>query len=84
ALPIVRAPTLLIAGGNDEHLIDLDRSVVRRMTTCTQLAIIPGAGHAFDEAGMLDEVIALATEWLVDHFVIRPQFVAAAAVRAGA
>jgi putative phosphoribosyl transferase len=41
------------------------------MTALTQLAIIPGAGHSFEEPGALDEVIALATEWLVDYF--RPQ-----------
>jgi putative phosphoribosyl transferase len=68
ALPIVRAPTLLVAGGNDDHLIELDRNVVDQMTTCTQLAIIPGAGHAFDEPGALDEVIGLTSEWLLDHF----------------
>jgi pimeloyl-ACP methyl ester carboxylesterase len=71
ALPIVTAPTLLIAGGHDEDLIELDRAVIEQMTALTQLAIIPGAGHTFEEPGALDEVIALATEWLVDYF--RPQ-----------
>jgi len=68
ALPIVRAPTLLLAGGHDDHMIDLSRSVIEQMTAFTQLAIIPGAGHRFEEPGALDEVVQLASEWLVDHF----------------
>lgn len=68
AMPIVRAPTLLVAGGLDDYLIELDRHVIDQMTACTQLAIIPGAGHMFEEPGALDEVVQLAAEWLVDHF----------------
>jgi putative phosphoribosyl transferase len=71
ALPAVSAPTLLIAGGNDDDQIELERAVVEQMTALTQLAIIPGAGHTFEEPGALDEVIALASEWLVDY--LRPQ-----------
>jgi putative phosphoribosyl transferase len=67
----VSAPTLLIAGGNDDDQIELERAVVEQMTALTQLAIIPGAGHTFEEPGALDEVIALASEWLVDY--LRPQ-----------
>lgn len=61
ALPIVSAPTLLVAGGDDDDMIELHRSVVDQMTALTQLAILPGGCET-------DEVIALTAEWLVDHF----------------
>lgn len=70
ALPAVLAPTLLIAGAKDDDQIELDRGVIEQMTALTQLAIIPGAGHSFEEPGVIDEVIALATEWVIDH--VRP------------
>lgn len=65
ALPIVRAPTLLIASAKDDSRAEIDREVVDQMTACTQLAVLPGN---FDEPGVIDEVVALACEWLVDHF----------------
>jgi predicted phosphoribosyltransferase len=65
ALPIVRAPTLLIASANDDSRAELDREVVDQMTACTQLAVLPGE---LDEPIAIDEIIALASEWLVDHF----------------
>ena len=68
ALPIVRAPTLFIVGGNDHAVLELDRAALDKMTALTQLAIIPGAGHHFDEAGALDEVAELAAEWCIDQF----------------
>ena len=71
ALPAVAAPTLLIAGAKDDELIELERAVIEQMTALTQLAIIPGAGHLFEDPRAVDEVVALAMEWLVDHF--RPQ-----------
>jgi predicted phosphoribosyltransferase/dienelactone hydrolase len=68
ALPVVRAPTLFIVGGNDEAVHELDRAAIERMSTLTQLAVIPGAGHHFEEPGALDEVAQLAAEWCVDQF----------------
>lgn len=68
ALPVVRAPTLFIAGGDDDSRDEIDRQVVEQMTTCTQLAIIPGATQTFEEPGAIEEVITLACEWLIDHF----------------
>jgi predicted phosphoribosyltransferase/dienelactone hydrolase len=68
ALPSVRAPTLFIVGGNDHAVLELDRAALERMTTMTQLAIIPGAGHHFEEPGSLDEVALLAAEWCIDQF----------------
>ena len=68
ALPLVRAPTLMIVGGSDEHVLELNREAIDRMTIGTQLAIVPGASHLFEEPGAIDEVSQLAAEWLVDHF----------------
>jgi predicted phosphoribosyltransferase len=65
ALPIVRAPTLLIASANDDSRADIDRQVVDQMTACTQLAVLPGD---FDDAGVVEEIIALACEQFIDHF----------------
>jgi predicted phosphoribosyltransferase len=64
----VCAPTLLVAPGEHEAGLEIDRATIEQMTTVTQLAIIPGAGSEFHEPGTIDEVIQLATEWLVDHF----------------
>lgn len=69
ALPLVRAPTLLVAPGDDDHGLDIDRAAIEQMTATTQLAIIPGAGPRFAEPGALDELVQLAAEWLVDHFI---------------
>jgi predicted phosphoribosyltransferase len=68
ALAAVRAPTLLAVGGADTQMLDLNRDAITRMTIPTQLAIVPGAGAAFEEPGALDEVAALAGEWIVEHF----------------
>ena len=68
ALPIVRAPTLFIVGGNDHAVHELDRAAIDNMTALTQLAIIPGAGHHFEEPGALEEVAELTAEWCIDQF----------------
>jgi len=68
ALPLVRAPTLLVAPGNHENSLEIDRAAIEEMTAVTQLAIIPNAGARFEEPGALDEVVQLAAEWLIDHF----------------
>lgn len=67
ALPRVQAPTLLIVGGDDEPVIDLNRAAMRRMRAHVHLAIIPGATHLFEEPGALEEVARLATEWCDLH-----------------
>src|SRR5438270_1790730 len=60
ALPRVTAPTLLIVGGNDEPVIELNRRAVAQLRCEKQLVIIPGGTHLFDEPGTLDEVAGLA------------------------
>lgn len=63
ALPRVQAPTLLIVGGNDQTVIDLNRAAMRQMRAPVQLEIIPGATHLFEEPGTLEAVSRLATDW---------------------
>jgi putative phosphoribosyl transferase len=68
ALPAVKAPTLLIVGGADEQVLELNRRVLELMQTEKRLVVIPGATHLFEEPGALEEVARLATEWFLDHF----------------
>ena len=63
ALLNVQAPTLLIVGGDDEPVIEMNREAMRRMTAPMELKIIPGATHLFEEPGALEEVARLASEW---------------------
>ena len=62
-LPQVRAPTLLIVGGNDVQVIELNRSAFAQLRCEKQLVIVPGATHLFEEPGALDDVARLAREW---------------------
>ena len=63
ALANVRAPTLLIVGGQDHVVIQLNRSALDLLHGEKQLVIVPGATHLFEEPGALDEVAQLAREW---------------------
>jgi dienelactone hydrolase len=67
ALPKVQAPTLLIAGGDDEPVIELNRAAMRRMRAPVQLEIVPGATHLFEEPGALELVSQLALEWCTQY-----------------
>jgi putative phosphoribosyl transferase len=67
ALPRVRAPTLLIVGGNDRPVIEMNRAAMAQMGAPVQLEIVPGATHLFEEPGTLERVAALARAWLVDQ-----------------
>ena len=67
ALPRVRAPTLLIVGGNDFQVIELNRAALAQLRCEKQLVIVPGATHLFEEPGTLDEVARLAREWFERH-----------------
>jgi putative phosphoribosyl transferase len=74
ALPRVRAPTLLIVGGNDVQVIQLNRAAFAQLRGERQLVIVPGATHLFEEPGALDEVARLAREWFRRHLIpeVRP------------
>jgi putative phosphoribosyl transferase len=69
ALMSVRAPTLLIVGGNDEPVIALNRQALAKLGSREkQLIIVPGATHLFEEPGTLEQVSSLAAEWFSRHF----------------
>jgi putative phosphoribosyl transferase len=70
ALPRVRAPTLLIVGGNDVQVIELNRIALPQLSGEKQLLIIPGATHLFEEPGALDEVSRLARDWFERHLFL--------------
>lgn len=63
----VRAPTLLIVGGRDEVVLELNRRAQERLGCESQLAVVPGATHLFEEPGALEEVSRLARNWLLSH-----------------
>ena len=67
ALPRVLAPTLLIVGGDDDVVIQLNQDAMRRMEAPVQLEIVPGATHLFEEPGTLERVSELAREWCARH-----------------
>jgi putative phosphoribosyl transferase len=69
SLRSVRAPTLLIVGGNDEPVIALNRQALAKLGCAEkQLIIVPGATHLFEEPGTLEQVSSLAAEWFRRHF----------------
>jgi putative phosphoribosyl transferase len=65
----VRAPTLLIVGGNDFPVIDLNRQALGRLKVEKGLVVVPGATHLFEEPGALEQVARLASDWFVRHLV---------------
>jgi putative phosphoribosyl transferase len=67
ALISVVAPTLLIVGGNDWTALDLNDQAATLLGGSRELAVIPGAGHLFEEPGALDDVARLASGWFVRH-----------------
>jgi putative phosphoribosyl transferase len=67
ALPLVRAPTLLIVGGRDLQVLELNRAAMAPMQAETRLEIVPGASHLFEEPGTLEVVARLARDWFLRH-----------------
>ena len=67
ALPVVSASTLLIVGGSDQEVIELNRAAMTRMRAPVNLEIVPGATHLFEEPGALAAVASLAAEWFLTH-----------------
>lgn len=69
ALSQVKAPTLLIVGGNDDVVIDFNKQALAQMQPGSEkkLTIVPGASHLFEEPGTLDSAARLATEWFQTH-----------------
>jgi putative phosphoribosyl transferase len=67
ALPLVRAPTLLIVGGLDLQVLELNRAAMTRIPGETRLEIVPGASHLFEEPGTLEVVARLARDWFLRY-----------------
>lgn len=63
----VQAPTLLIVGGNDEPVIELNEHALARLRCVKKLVIVPGATHLFEEPGALEEVARLARDWFLGY-----------------
>jgi pimeloyl-ACP methyl ester carboxylesterase len=68
ALRSVEAPTLLLVGGNDDVVIDLNRQAFDQLGCAKNLVIVPGATHLFEEPGTLEEVARLAADWFTGWF----------------
>jgi putative phosphoribosyl transferase len=67
ALTRVQAPVLLIVGGRDEIVLDLNRDAAARLRAPHEVVVVPGAGHLFEEPGTLERVADLAAWWFRDH-----------------
>ena len=67
ALEGVKAPTLLIVGGMDRQVLELNRYAWRRLWAESQIAVVPGATHLFEEPGALEQVAGLAAGWFTRH-----------------
>jgi dienelactone hydrolase len=67
ALPRVQAPTLLIVGGADPVVLDLNKQAFELLQVDKHLVVIPGATHLFEEPGALEEVARLAADWFTRH-----------------
>ncbi|MFD9079257.1 phosphoribosyltransferase family protein [Streptomyces erythrochromogenes] len=66
-LAAVRAPTLLVVGGRDTTVLDLNRAAQRELRCENRLEVVPGATHLFEEPGALEQVAALARAWFARH-----------------
>jgi putative phosphoribosyl transferase len=66
-LPRVRAPTLLIVGGSDPVVLELNKQALELLQSEKQLVVVPGATHLFEEPGALDQVARLAADWFTRH-----------------
>jgi putative phosphoribosyl transferase len=66
-LPTVRAPTLLVVGGHDTAVLGINRDAQARLTCTSELAVVPGATHLFEEPGTLRAAAELARAWFVQH-----------------
>ena len=63
----VKAPTLLIVGGDDSPVIEMNEEALERLTCEKAMKIVPGATHLFEEPGTLEEVVRLARDWFAKH-----------------
>jgi pimeloyl-ACP methyl ester carboxylesterase len=71
AIRDVLSPTLLIVGGLDTEVLELNREAYDQLRCEKELAVVPGATHLFEEPGTLEEVTRLAREWFLRHLPSR-------------
>lgn len=71
-LAAVEAPTLLIVGGRDQQVLELNTQARSRMRCRTELSVVPGASHLFEEPGALENVARLAVDWFEENVGARP------------
>ena len=67
----VQAPTLLIVGGDDFPVIDLNRRALAALKTEKDIVIVPGATHLFEEPGAIEKVAELARDWFVKYLTVK-------------
>jgi putative phosphoribosyl transferase len=67
ALSFVTAPTLLVVGGRDYPVIEMNKQALAQLRCEKRLAIVPGATHLFEEPGALEEVARLGADWFMTH-----------------
>ncbi|MCQ4083892.1 phosphoribosyltransferase [Streptomyces sp. RB6PN25] len=72
-LPQVTAPTLLIVGGNDTLVLELNWRAQAQLCCENRLEVVPGATHLFEEPGTLEKVTQLASDWFTNHLAPAPQ-----------
>jgi dienelactone hydrolase len=73
ALTRVLAPTLLIVGGDDTHVIELNRQAANQLPNAPRIEIVPGAGHLFEEPGALERIAELTRGWFTRHLASREE-----------
>lgn len=71
ALPRVHCPTLLIVGGADRTVVELNRRAQGHMTATSEMHVLPNAGHLFEEPGAMREVVEAASAWFTQHLASR-------------
>ena len=67
----VKAPTLLIVGGNDVPVIEMNRKALIKLKVEKRLTIVPGATHLFEEPGTLERVADLARDWFIKYLATK-------------
>lgn len=72
SLAQVRAPVLLLVGGHDPQVLELNEMAAKELQTC-ELRVVRGAGHLFEEPGALDQVTSLAIDWFAHHLTLAGQ-----------
>jgi len=72
SLDAVRAPTLMIVGGADAEVLELNRAAARLLRCPNEVVVVPGASHLFEEPGALEAVAGLASDWFAKHLGALP------------